>query len=108
MNHHSGNHRCPRPVKGDTGNRAEQIAICLVLALEPGATYHKPEDGYRRRTPVWLVTLQDDRSHSSLKTVNVHKALSKARSRPSSTGILLRHPKATFGPASSEREAMEV
>ena len=37
MNRHSGIQRCPRPVKGDTGHRAEQIAICLVLALEPGA-----------------------------------------------------------------------
>ena len=61
MNRPSGMQRCPRPAKGDTGNRAEQIAICLVLALELGATYHKPEEGYRRRTPDWLVTLRDGR-----------------------------------------------
>ena len=61
MNRPSGMQRCPRPVKGDTGNRAEQIAICIVLALELGATYHKPEEGYRRRTPDWLVTLRDGR-----------------------------------------------
>ena len=59
MNHPSGSQRCPRPVKGDAGNRAEQIATCIVLALELGATYHKPEEGYRRRTSDWLVTLQD-------------------------------------------------
>ena len=61
MNGHSGIQRCPRPVEGDIGNRAEQIAICLVLALKSGATYQKPGDGYRRRSPDWLVTLQDGR-----------------------------------------------
>ena len=62
MNRYSGNHRCPRPVEGDTDNRAEQIAICLVLALEPGATYEEvPKGGHRQRTPDWWVTLQDSR-----------------------------------------------
>ena len=43
-------------------NRAEQIAICLVLALEPGATYEEvPKGGHRQRTPDWWVTLQDGR-----------------------------------------------
>ena len=33
MNHPSGSQRCPRPVNRDTGNRAEQIAMCIILAL---------------------------------------------------------------------------
>ena len=45
MNRHSRFQCCPRPVKGDTGNRAEQIATCIILALEPGTTYHQPEEG---------------------------------------------------------------
>ena len=61
MSRHSGIKRCPRPVEGATGNPVKQIAICIVLALERGATYQKPEEGYRRRTPDWLVNLQDGR-----------------------------------------------
>ena len=61
MSRHGLGHQCPRPVEGDVGNRAELIAVCLVLAIERGTTDERPGEEQGKRTPDWWLDLPDGR-----------------------------------------------
>ena len=61
MSRHAPGHRCPPLVEGDVGNRAELIAVCLVLAIERGARYERPQENQGKRTPDWWLDLPDGR-----------------------------------------------
>ena len=57
----SAPHQCRRPGEGDVDNQAEQIALAIVLSVERGAKYDRPESGKGVRTPDWVLILPDGR-----------------------------------------------